>query len=434
VVAHPLSRERQAGPPAEVDLDRLWRLLGGEELRWLVERVRARIERGLPLDGSVTLEGATEGQRRAVARLLGRPAGRGVSLSVPLPAVEAVLRGAGLACDLGTAVEALAGPVTDRAAERSAAERHWSAVLAVAEQAAQRRPVLTPWVEWLRSTGLLRRLSGGVPERAEELVEQAVSVLDLLPARGQPLSVLAASAAGGGHRLDSDQSLATLVLHAASLIGGVPSGDGAEWRRTVWASVGVLAGELTNPVLTLNLPGDPRTATGRALTLWTEAGQPVHLTARQLLRDPPDLSTLQGRDVFLCENPSVVVEAANRLGTACAPLVCANAHPGGAATVLLRQLGTAGARLRYHGDFDWPGVTIANGVVARFAALPWRLDADAYRSAADKDGPPLRGRPVTATWDPALTQAMLELGVKVEEEQVLDDLLADLANPEHAVQ
>jgi Protein of unknown function C-terminus (DUF2399) len=97
--------------------------------------------------------------------------------------------------------------------------------------------------------------------------------------------------------------------------------------------------------------------------------------------------------------------------------------------VLLRQLGAAGARLRYHGDFDWPGITIANGIAARFGALPWRLDAGAFRSAADEGGPALRGTPVTATWDPALTQAMLELGVKVEEERVLDDLLADLAEP-----
>jgi uncharacterized protein (TIGR02679 family) len=421
-----VSPERQAGPLAEVDLDRLRRLLGGADLRWLVERVRARLERGLLLDGAVTLAGASEAHRRAVARLLGRPAGRGASLSVSLPAVEELLRGAGLAPDLATAVRALTGPVTDRAAERSAAERHWSAVLAVAEQAARRRPALTPWVEWLRSTGLLRRLAGGAPERARELVEQAVAVLDLLPANGQPLSVLAASGAGGGHRLDPDQPLATLVLRAASLLGEVPPGEGAEWRRTVWASVGVLAGELTNPVLTLNLPGDPRTVTGRALALWTEAGQPVHLTARQLLRDPPDLSALQGRDVFVCENPTVVAEAANRLGADAAPLICANTHPGGAATVLLRQLGAGGARLRYHGDFDWPGVTIANGMLARFGALPWRLDAGAYQSAADEDGPPLRGRPVTATWDPALTQAMRELGVQVEEERVLDNLLADL--------
>jgi uncharacterized protein (TIGR02679 family) len=421
-----VSAVRRPGQPAEVDLARLQRLLGGEEFRWLVERGRARLQRGLPLDGTVTLQGATGEQRRAVARLLGHPVGKGASLSVFLPVVESVLRGAGLAPDLRAAVEALAGPVADRAAERSASERQWSAVLAVADQAAQRRPALTPWAEWLRSTGLPRRLAGGAPERAQELVEQAVAVLDLLPARGQPLSVLAASGAGDGHLLDAGQPLATLVLRAAGLIGGVPPGDGAEWRRTVWASVGVLAGELTNPVLTLNLPGDPRTVTGRALALWTEAGQPVHLTARQLLRDPPDLSTLQGRDVFVCENPSVVVEAANRLGTSSASLICANTHPGAAATVLLRQLGASGAWLRYHGDFDWPGITIANGITDRFGALPWRLDASAYRSAAAEDGPPLRGRPVTATWDPTLTQAMLELGVKVEEERVLDDLLADL--------
>jgi len=424
-----VSVAHQPGPAAEVDLDRLRRLLGGEELLWLVERVRARLERGLPLDGTVILEGATESQRRVVARLLGRPVGRGASLRVSLPAVEAVLRGAGLAPDLASAVRALTGPVTDRAAERSAAEQRWTAVLAIAEQAAQRRPSLTPWVEWLRATGLLRRLAGGAPERARELVEQAIAVVDLLPAGGQPLSVVAAAGAGDGHLLDPDQPLATLVLRAASIIGGVPPGDGAEWRRTVWASVGVLAGELTNPVLTLSLPGDPRTVTGRALGVWADAGQPVHLTARQLLRDPPDLSALQGCGVFVCENPSVVAETANRLGTASAPLVCANAHPGGAATVLLRRLAAAGARLRYHGDFDWPGITIANGITARFGALPWRLDADAYRSAATTGGPPLLGSPVTATWDPALTQTMLELGVKVEEERVLDDLLADLAKP-----
>jgi uncharacterized protein (TIGR02679 family) len=425
-----MSAVRQPGPVAGPDLERLRRLLGGEELRWLVERARVRLERGRPLDGTVTLEGATEAQRRAVARLLGRPVGRGASLQVPLSAVEAVLRRAGLVPDLAAAVQALCGPVADRAAERSASEQRWAAVLAVAEQAASRRPELAPWVEWLRGTGVLRRLAGQAPERARELVEQAVAVLDLLPAGGQPLSVVAAAGAGDGHLLDPDRPLATLVLRAASIIGEVPPGDGAEWRRTVWASVGVLAGELTNPVLTLNLPGDPYTATGRALVVWANVGQPVHLTARQLLRDPPDLSALRGCSVFVCENPSVVAEAANRLGTASAPLICANTHPGAAATVLLRRLGAAGARLRYHGDFDWPGLTIANGIMGRFGALPWRLDADAYRSAAQPSSPRLRGAPVTATWDPSLTEAMLQLGVKVEEERVLDDLLTDLANPE----
>jgi uncharacterized protein (TIGR02679 family) len=337
-----------------------------------------------------------------------------------------VVRRGGLAPDLAAAVEALGGPIVDRTATREAAEAAWAAALAPAEQAAERRPALAPWVDWLRGTGLLRRLAGGDPEVARRLAAQAVTVLDRLPAGGQPLPVLAA-AVSDGHLLDPDRPLATLVLRAAAIVGGVAPGAGAEWRRTVWASVGVLDGELTNPVLALNLPGDPATATGRTLGIGAEAGQPLHLTARQLIRNPPELP-VRGRTVFVCENPSVVAAAANRLGAGTAALVCANAHPGAAATLLLRQLAGAGARLRYHGDFDWPGITIANGIIARFAAAPWRLDAGYYRSAAARGGPRLRGSPVTAAWEPPLTEAMLALGVKVEEERVLDDLLVDLVS------
>jgi hypothetical protein len=40
-------------------------------------------------------------------------------------------------------------------------------------------------------------------------------------------------------------------------------------------------------------------------------------------------------------------------GAAYAPPVCVTDHPAAAAaTVLLRQLASAGADLRYHGDFD----------------------------------------------------------------------------------
>lgn len=409
---------------AVADYERLRRLLGAEELRWLVERARARLERGLPVDGTVTMRPATPSQRQAAARLLGRPAGRGASLQVALPAVEAVLREAGLAADLRTAIETLTGPVADLAGERAAAGAAWASALAPLEEVAQRRPVLEPWIQWLQATGLLRRLSGDDPRRARRLAQQAVAVLDRLPGGGQPLSVLA-SEVDDGHALDHGQPLATLVLRAAALLGGTPLGDGAEWRRTVWASVGVLSGELTNPVLTLDLPGDAHTATGRALAVWSGAGQPVHLTARQLLRDPPSLP-VEGRDVFVCENPTVVAAAANRLAGGVAPLVCTNTHPGAAATVLLRLLAAAGARLHYHGDFDWPGITFANTVIGRFGARPWRLDAISYRRAAGSGGPSLRGRPVMAAWDPQLTHAMQTLGAKVEEERVLDDLLDDL--------
>ncbi|TMU92386.1 DUF2399 domain-containing protein [Streptomyces sp. DASNCL29] len=41
--------------------------------------------------------------------------------------------------------------------------------------------------------------------------------------------------------------------------------------------------------------------------------------------------------------------------------------------------------------------------------------------------PSLTGTPATAPWGPDLRAALSELGVRIEEETVLDELLADLA-------
>src|SRR5215813_6125793 len=116
------------------DPQQLQRLLGGPELGWLVDRIRIRLERGEPVDGTVTLVGATAEQRRAAARLLGHAIGRGTSLSIPLPEVDAALRRAGIASGLRTAVETLAGPVRDPAAERAAEIRRFQEALDAARR------------------------------------------------------------------------------------------------------------------------------------------------------------------------------------------------------------------------------------------------------------------------------------------------------------
>ena len=96
---------------------------------------------------------------------------------------------------------------------------------------------------------------------------------------------------------------------------------------------------------------------------------------------------------------------------------------------------------RYHGDFDWGGVRIANAVRQRAAQArshwrPWRYDRDAYealatvrpavRHTATKRSR-LTGEPAATPWDPGLAAAMARHGVRAEEELSLDLLLADLA-------
>ncbi len=210
-------------------------------------------------------------------------------MSIDLSALEGVLVRAGVAADLSSAIELLTCPLHNRPAERVATFRGWQTAFAPIEATVEARPELVGWLEWLRNTGMLQRVSRGDPRQGHVLACATQRLLHQLPAQGVPVSVLASSVGLDGHALDTGRPLSVLVLAAAARLGGVPDGHGAEWRRTVWTSVGVLSGELTNPVLTLNLQGDSRTPTGRTLQSCAAVGQPVYLTTRQLLQDAPRL-------------------------------------------------------------------------------------------------------------------------------------------------
>jgi uncharacterized protein (TIGR02679 family) len=97
--------------------------------------------------------------------------------------------------------------------------------------------------------------------------------------------------------------------------------------------------------------------------------------------------------------------------------------PSAAQQTLLRQLAQTGAALYYHGDFDWPGITIGNFVVRTFGAAPWRFGAEDYEVTS---GRKLEGIAVPARWDTTLAPKMAERGYALEEEVVLDTLLEDL--------
>jgi uncharacterized protein (TIGR02679 family) len=204
--------------------------------------------------------------------------------------------------------------------------------------------------------------------------------------------------------------------------GDLPGNAPDERARDIWARAGVLVNELARPALLLNLPVE---ATEPSVGV---AGEPAYLSLRRLVRTPPRWA-VDGRTVFVCENPNLVAIAADRLAANCAPFVCTEGMPAAAQRTLLTQLAQAGARLRYHGDFDWPGIRIANHVMRVCGAGPWRFGADDYEQAvcaarhAQHD---LAGVNIGATWDAALAPAMQRHGVAVAEEAVAGALLGDL--------
>jgi uncharacterized protein (TIGR02679 family) len=127
-----------------------------------------------------------------------------------------------------------------------------------------------------------------------------------------------------------------------------------------------------------------------------------------------------------------VLEAAIDAGCGSA-IVCTQGHPVVVVSALLRHLHDTGCELLYHGDFDWPGITIANVLVSNHRCRPWRFEAADYLDALSRlasvvpELPPLAGPATEACWDAALTREMTAAGRCVHEELVIERLLADLA-------
>lgn len=421
------------------DEARLRRLLGGAELANLRRRLRARYEKGTSLE-EFTLTDLDFVERRALAGLLGRPAMAANSMRVRRSELDEALSRAGIASTLREALELLDGPLHDRRAAQIARERAWDATLSRVEE-----PRLAALLTTVVGIALVKRLSGSDPAQAESLLMQTARVLARLPGHGTSLAQLAAEVLGDSHALDIGRPVATLVLRACAvrLATGAaessPSRDSGESPRDRWARQGVTVNELALPALCLNLPtragfenghGQPQRTTPPDMTPalgLSLPGEPMHISLRRLLRRPPDWDAA-GRDVFVCENPNIVAIAADRLGTFCAPLACTDGMPSAAQQTLLTQLASSGAKLRYHGDFDWAGLAIGNFVIREFGAEPWRFGAADYLSACGTHGVELRDdERVIAGWDDHLTDVMSQQGAVVHEEAVVETLLTDLA-------
>lgn len=415
------------------DLERLRRQLGGTETERLFQRIRRRIARGQPLTGTLSLDGPSPDERRAVERVLGRPPGRGSTLTINLDELDRIIRRSGMHPDgLAGAVEALTGGVAVLAEVRAAEAAAWQASLAPLAALGGVRAELAEWCAASGTATLLRRLTG-TPPAAARLVADLVAVLAALPADGEPLARIAARTTGDAHALDAGRALETVARSAvrATWWGDAPLPESAaEQRRMLWYAAGVFLDDLSSTVLAVNLPTVPGCRLHDLVAPAAALGEPVVVTLRQLARGEPRFAA---RTVYVCENPTVLAAAADQLGAACPPLVCVGGQPSTAALRLLANLVQSGARLRYHGDFDWGGLRIANLLHGRVPWQPWRYGTADYLAGAGartdrpSTGGSLSGTPTDAAWDPGLAAAMLAAGVRVEEELVLDKLIADLS-------
>jgi uncharacterized protein (TIGR02679 family) len=391
------------------------------ELAPLWREARRRFEEAVPVT-RLSLRCLSEGERRALADLLGMGRLPEPACTIAVSALDRVLIGSPARLNTRGVVEAIGGPLADRTAERRTRrverEELWSWL--ASHPVVRAEPALLPWAEAERRKGPI----DGDVARTKAMLTRTLDILAAMPANGQPLASFAQQLCSDPHGLDERTRLGGLVLRALACLHDVDPPADAEERRRLWELAGVACDAISTAVLVAGLRPDGAGPLASGLRAWADASQAVVVTLGQLRAD--GLGDVHRPLVFVVENPTVLAEALARFCGACPPLVCTSGWPNLAAVTLLRRLAAAGMELAYHGDLDGEGVRIAAHVFAKTGARPWRMSAADYRASV-RSNSPAAGRITEAPWDAELAPAMRAAGATVSEESVIDALLEDLA-------
>ena len=375
-----------------------------------------RLERnGLQARGRITVTGLERDERHALGGMLGRVLASD-TCRIDLSSLDERLR--------ARSDEGLGRALVDRPAQRQARGDQREAPFAEARSWLEEHPdQIQEWTEvWLatlRRDGLLMR-----DPDPTGLMVQALSVLETCledPSRPSlARTELAAADAHDAHALDDDRRLSQLVLRALALRVDRPTPASAAERREVWESVGVTTDSVSSTCLTRGLGVLDGWAGAQRYRLAADSGDPIHVTWWDLRRG---LQMAPGQEVFVCENPRVLEAIAERALDGIT-VVCTSGRSTLVVLEVLRRLSGSGAHIRYHGDFDWPGIAMTNQLIAMFEVQPWSMSADDYLDSPARL--PLVGSEVAPAWDADLGAAMRHRGLAVHEEAVLGGLLDSL--------
>lgn len=407
---------------------------------WL--RLRGRLERnGLRPAGNVMVELDEEGALH-LSGILSRTVTAG-QVRVDLAQLDKAFRESAAQAGLVSVMSALDGPLVNRPAARDASKQAATTTWQRLDDALSRsgldgEPWVPTFLEGVRRAGLLTRAG----DFAAEAIVQAGETLGCLASAVGPegirtvsrpaeprfeLAELASQATGDAHGLDDGRIASALVLRAVAAAFDLPVPASAAERRNLWAAIGVTSDLLSGTVLVWGLRPTGADRWARMMRERADLGLVTHLTLQEL-RVAPTLN-VPDCGVFACENPQVLQAAVH--ANVPQSLLCFSGNPSSAGFSLLDLLLTAGTSVQYHGDFDWPGIAIADRLIRR-GASPWRLHTSDYEEAADKVRAearlPLAGPPTATPWDPQLRTVMIRRGIAIHEENLLTLLLSDLGH------
>lgn len=399
---HPLNR---AG------LARLW------------DTARRRLERnGRAISSSrIELDNLDAVELDSICALLGQRRPAEPKLRIRMDDLDSALRDAGYDGGLLGTLEAIIGPIADRPAARAAdLEARTALWSAAASHPANRIDGVSDWIDSLRRRGRVTRFAADDPIQllldALDTIQSVTAPDSIDDGRVLPLTVLAATSFGDAHALDPDPPLGALVADGICRLAGT------EDVRAAWQTFGIQLDQVNSSALTYMLPGRPESILAAAKSHC----QPLRITHRMLDFDLGlDVEAID--QVWVCENPTIVVLAADRLGPSCRPMICTDGMPASVTSRLLAHLRSRGCELLVHADLDAGGVAIVSHLINRLDATPWRMTEHDYTEALTGPTTDLVGAIGSTPWDAELAVAMQRHGRAAHEEAIASTLLSDLA-------
>jgi uncharacterized protein (TIGR02679 family) len=397
---------------------------------------RSRLERnGLRPTGTIKAD-LDQPAAEQLSGLVGATIAPGAGRRIELAELDEALRRSSGGRGLVSVLEILDGrTVVNRRADRDRDQANWAEVWrrldsALHDAGLAAAPWVPGWIAALKRGGTLTRAGCAAAAQALDSAVTGLALLLVTAGSGEhtwELAAFASRVTGTAHGFDETTLASSVLLRAAAHALDRPAPESAADRRDLWGALGVATDTLSGTVLSWQFRPPGKDGWSSMMRDRADLGLITHLTLHELAVATPALWLPPGQSLSVCENPQVM-QAAVRAATG-EPLLCLSGNPASVGTQLLQRLIAAGNPVRYHGDFDWPGVAIAGRVMAQ-GATPWRMSTEDYIAAAarlDADHAiTLTGRPAPTPWDPELAPAMSARGLAVHEEFVLPSLLDDL--------
>lgn len=250
------------------------------------------------------------------------------------------------------------------------------------------------------------------------------------------LAVFAAERFGDPHFLDFDRTAGRMLLEILATEQGdaLHTVEFSRIRRRLWADYGLLADDVSASIMIAGFRPSGRRPAAVSARAHSDVGEVALLTvAGAVLLDTlwlPD----DNKTVIVVENPSIIREAARRLGPLCPPMVCSQGNPDtGSVTSgtwdFLDVLHEQGAELLFHADFDFQGIRLLNSFLGHFDnSKAWLMESEdylRYANAVPADTAPRISHVRGSSWGD-VSKTMNTVGVAVYEESCMEQIIAEL--------